>query len=222
MKLSSFDKFCSSAELQAAIRHIRAKDRGAFLRDAYKLARTKCEKEQLLESAGPDAKSVRQAKTAKLLRVAKHLRNALKDIQRAERAIPEDSPQLMQHLQVDEAFDLLEGAFDDIGFIVAMNIASVHPHHRTNLEKRHRAIYPNEFLNMVEDRFADIPVKIARLRYSLVAALNSRLDDCRTSTGGPIRPILRHRIISGVFLAAFDEIYSVGRVKTALLRTSTG
>jgi hypothetical protein len=219
MELSSFDKFCSSAELQAAIRHIRAKDRRAFLRDAYKLARTKSRKEQLLETAGQDAKSVRQAKTVKLLRVAKHLRNALKSIQTAERAVPEDSPQLMQHLQVHEAFDLLEGAFDDIGFIVAMNIASVHPHHRTGLEKNHRAIYPNEFLKLVEDRFADLPVKISRIEYALVAALNSRLDKCRTLTGGPIRPILRHKIISGVFLAAFEEIYPVGKVKTALYRT---
>jgi hypothetical protein len=30
--------------------------------------------------------------------VAKHLRNALKDIQTAERAVPGDSPQLMEHL----------------------------------------------------------------------------------------------------------------------------
>jgi hypothetical protein len=217
MKLNSFDKFRSSARV--ALQPIRAKDRQEFLRDAYKLATARYKKEQLLETASTDAKSVRRSKTAKLLRVAKHLRNALKAIQRAEKAAPKDSPQLMEHLQVHEAFDLLEGAFDNIGFIAAMGIASVHPHHRTNLEKDHRAIYPNEFLKMVEERFAGTLVSIPRIEYSLVAALDSRLDNYRTSTGGPIRPILRHRIISGIFLAAFEEIYTVGRVKTALLRT---
>lgn len=116
MTLDSFDKFRSSAELQVALQPVRAEDRRGFLRDAYKLAVAKYKKEQYLETSSADAKSVRLSKTAKLLHVAKHLRNALKDIQGAEKAVPEDPPQLMEHLQVHEAFDLLEGAFYDIGF----------------------------------------------------------------------------------------------------------
>ena len=71
MKLNSFDKFRSSADLQVALQPILlAKDRREFVRDAYKLATAKYKTEQLLETASTDAKSGRRSKTAKLLRVA--------------------------------------------------------------------------------------------------------------------------------------------------------
>jgi len=219
MILKTFEEFRSSVQQLPALQAIHQKDRRQFLIDAYKLAKEKYEKEIWMESAGQAAKSSRPS-TIKLLRVGKHIWNALVDIEKAKKAAPTSPPKLMRHLQVVEASELLRGAYDDLGFLIAMDIAAVHPHHRTGFEKQHRAIYPHGFLSKIEGKFSDMPARSSRFDYLLVAALSSRLDECATSTGSPLRPILRYKIICRVFLDALNQTYPVGTVKTALLRTS--
>jgi hypothetical protein len=163
---------------------------------------------------------VRASSTRKLLRVAKHIRNALKEIERAKKSAPTNDSKLMRQLQVLEAYDLLRVAYGDLGFLIGMTIASIHSDHRTNFEKLFRAAYPNKFLNGVEEKFSAMPVRRSQLDYSLAAALNSLLDTCRTSLGTAMRPVVRHRIISCVFLAALKEKYDEGTVRTAISRTS--
>jgi hypothetical protein len=128
----------------------------------------------------------------------------------------------MRHLQILEAAHLLRASYDDLGFLIAMDIAAIPPRHRNKNEKDHRAIYPHGLLRKFEEKFAEMPTgqAHARLNYLLSAALSSRLDRCRTSTGKPLRPIQRQRIISGVFGSALEQRYPKATVKTALRRTS--
>jgi hypothetical protein len=220
MELKTFRQFRSAVQLAPAFASIHPKDRRRFLIDAYNLAKEKYEKENWMETAHEAAKSSRASSTGKLFRVAKHIRNALAEIEKAKKAIPTGSPKLLKYLQVQESSDLLRAAYDDLGFLVGMDIAAIHPHHRTNFEKQHLDIYSDGFLSSVEKRFSDMPGRQSRFDYLLVAALSSRLDKCATSTGRPLRPIDRRKIISCIFLAALGQYYVEGTVKTALLRTS--
>ena len=219
MELKTFKEFRSSFQQLRAFESIHVKDRRQFLRDAYKLAETKYQNEKLMETAGKAAKESR-SNTIKFLRVAKHIMNALRDIEKAKKATPVEWPKLMLHLQVLEAAALLRLAYDDLGVLIGMDIIAVHPHHRTAWEKQHLTIYENKFLSLVEKRYSDMPARRNRFDYLLVAALNSRLDKCGTSTGRPLRPIERYRIITRVFLAALAQTYPEKTVESALGRTS--
>jgi predicted HAD superfamily Cof-like phosphohydrolase len=219
MELKTIKEFRCSVQQLPAVESIHPKDRSQFLTDAYKLAKTKYQNELLMETMSKAAKASRSS-TIKFLRVAKHIMNALKQIEEAKKATPANWPKLMLHLQVLEAADLLRTAYDDLGFLIGMDIAAVHPHHRTGWEKQHRAIYENKFLSSVERRYWDMPARRNRFDYLLVAALSSRLDKCRTSTDRPLRPIERYRIITRVFLAALKQTYPEKTVESALGRTS--
>jgi hypothetical protein len=217
VKLRTFDEFRSSAELLKALETIPPTKRQRFLTDAYKLAKSKHERELWLERADNDANSARTSAMRKL-RGAKHIWNALNDIEKAKKAAQPDSPTLMRHLQVLEAYDLLRGAYDDLGFLIGMDIASIHPDFRTNFEKLFRATFPHTVLDGFEKKFSGMPVRQARIDYLFAASINSLLENLTTTKGGPIRPVVRHRIISKIFQAAFGELYPEGTVKTAILR----
>jgi hypothetical protein len=219
MEFKSFAKFRSSVQQLPAFQSIHPKDRRGFLTDAYKLAKAKYQKEQWMETAGQHAKSVRASAIRTHYRVAHHIFNALKDIEKAKKAAAPTDPKLMRQLQFLEAYDILRAGFDDLGFGIGMLIASIHPHHRTDLEKRFRAAYPHKFLSKVEERYWEIPARRSRFDYLLAREVSSRLDTCRTSSGRPIRPVDRYRIISRVFLAALGQTYIEKTVETALLRT---
>src|ERR1700683_578612 len=135
MELKTFKEFRSSFQQLRAFESIHVKDRRQFLRDAYKLAETKYQNEKLMETAGKAAKESR-SNTIKVLRVAKHIMNALRDIEKAKKATPVEWPKLMLHLQVLEAAALLRLAYDDLGVLIGMDIIAVHPHHRTAWEKQ--------------------------------------------------------------------------------------
>jgi hypothetical protein len=219
MELKTFEEFRSSLQQLPAFESIHQKERIRFLHDAYELAKARYEKETWMDTAGKATKAARASSTSKLLRVAKHLKNAIEDIEKAKAAAPTASPELMLHLQVLEADGLLRSAYDDLEFLITMNIAAVHSYHRTDFEKFYRAANPHGFFNKVEKRFSEVPARQSRLNYLLVAALSSRLDECKTSTGLPIRASLRLKIISKVFCAALAAHYPVGTVKTALRRS---
>ena len=222
MELKTIGEFRSSMQQLPALQAIHQKDQQRFLIDAYKLAKQKYKYQQWMEGTGKVAKSIRASSTGKLYRCAKHIWNALADIEKAKKAVSASSPKLMRNLQVIEAADLLRGAYDDLGFLIAMDIAAIAPRHRSDMEKEHRAIYPHKLLSRFEEKFSGMPQgqAEARLNYLLAAALSSCLVRCRPSTGKSIRPIQRHRIISGVFTSALGQIYPKATVKTALYRTS--
>jgi hypothetical protein len=219
MELKTFKEFRSVVQQLPAFESIHVKDRSQFLRDAYKLAEKKYQNELLMETMSKAAKASRPA-TIKFLRVAKHIMNALKDIEKAKKATPANWPKLMLHLQVLEAADLLRNAYDDLGYLIGMDIAAVHPHHRTGWEKQHVAIYDSKVFGWIEQQHRDMPTRRNRFDYFLVVALSSRLEKCRTSTGRLLRPIERYKIISAVFSAALTQIYSEKTVESALRRTS--
>lgn len=220
MELKSFAKFRSSVQQLPAFQTIHPKDRRGFLSDAYKLAKAKYEKEQWMETAGQEAKSWRASVIRTHFRVSHHIFNALQDIEKAKKAAAPTDPKLMQGLDFLRAYDLLRAGLDDLGFFIGMEIAGIHPHHRTNFEKRFRADYPHKFLSKVEEKYWEIPARRSRFDYLLARDVSSRLDTCRTSSGKPLRPVDRYRIISCVFLAALGQTYVERTVETALLRTS--
>ncbi len=219
MTLKTFREFRSSLQQLPAFKSIHPKDRQGFLSDAYKLAKDKCEKEQWMETTARELARSSRASSTQELRSAQHVWNALVEINKAKQAAPTDQPTLIHCPQIDEAYESLRTTYDDLGFLIGMDIAAIHPHHRTAFEKRFRTTYPQKFCSVVEEKFTDIPARRSRFDYLLVAGLNSRLDKCATSDR-PLRPIDRYRIISQVFLAALQQTYDVGTIKTALRRTS--
>lgn len=219
MPLKQFNEFWSSMNKIPEFRFIRQKAQQRFLVDAYKLAKEKHETQLWIEANKGSASRWRTSIT-NLLYASAHLRNALSEIENAKKRAASARPTgLMRDLQVLEAQHLIRAAHDDIGFLIGMDIAGIHPKHRTDFERRFRKRYPN-FVRMFEEKYSRMPGRLARLDYQLVADLNLRLNKCRTSRGKQLRPVDRHRIISRVFAAAFGEKYPKATVKTAIFRTS--
>jgi hypothetical protein len=205
MRLKKYRVFQSS--IKDALEPLLPSNRASFIRHAYRLAKIRYQKEIELEEGYKRVPIIRRDRIA-YRKDATALKNFILDLR--------DNPRLMKWPEVKEAVEKLRLVYDDIGFLMAMAVVSMHPKDQTDVEKKHRAHYgKHRFLVSVENR-KNIKLKSALLDYRLVRSLYESL----VKFGGKsISALQRYGIITRVCLDALEMTYPPVTVKKAHQRS---